>query len=207
MATNKTINPTSQTVSIPEFTDQPDARVYSNDIDKAIDGINKNYTDIGTLQDGLAIVANGNTHVAISSGQFVYVKNHSTLNDGLYVASANIAANATLSSSNLTADAKGGLNALNDHIVTKLTKQGILLTNGTAATHTFTDNTPFILLIERANTTSTGNSGLYIGYAHNNSHVVPVKESSTCTISISDKTLSITASTTNMEAWIIPLAY
>lgn len=116
MATNKTINPTNQTVSIPAFTDQPDIRVITNDIDKTIDGVNTNYTAINNVQDGLAIVANGNTHAAITSGQFVYVKNHSTLNDGLYVASANIAANATLSSSNLTADAKGGLNALADHI-------------------------------------------------------------------------------------------
>lgn len=71
---------------------------------------------LSATQDGLAIVANGNTHVAISSGQYVYVKNHSTLAEGLYKATAVIAANATLSISNLTADSNGGLNSLSDQI-------------------------------------------------------------------------------------------
>lgn len=74
---------------------------------------------LGAVEDGLAIVADGNTHVAISAGQFVYVRNHTTLTEGLYVASSNIAANATLSTSNLTADSAGGLNALNSNLNTK----------------------------------------------------------------------------------------
>ena len=40
MATSKLIKPTNVTVSIPEFTDQPDQRVNSNCIDKIIDGVN-----------------------------------------------------------------------------------------------------------------------------------------------------------------------
>ena len=71
---------------------------------------------IANLQDGLAIVANGNTHAAITSGQFVYVKNHSTLADGLYKATAAIATNGTLSTSNLTADSSGGLNDLKGQV-------------------------------------------------------------------------------------------
>lgn len=90
------------------------------DDDALITDINNNMdivdAAINGIQDGLAIVANGNTHVAITAGQFVYVRNHGTLTEGLYVASTNIAANATLSSSNLTADAAGGLNALNSNI-------------------------------------------------------------------------------------------
>ena len=62
--------------------------------------------------DALAIVANGNTHPAITSGQFVYVRNHSSLAEGLYKATAAIGTNATLSTSNLTADGSGGLNDL-----------------------------------------------------------------------------------------------
>ena len=68
---------------------------------------------INSLADGLAIIANGNVHAAITAGQFVYVRNHDTLSEGLYVASSNISANGTLSGSNLTADSSGGLNALN----------------------------------------------------------------------------------------------
>ena len=71
---------------------------------------------VDACADGLAIVSNGNTHGAITSGQFVYVKNHSTLADGLYVASANISANGALSTSNLTANNNGGMNTLLDAI-------------------------------------------------------------------------------------------
>lgn len=71
---------------------------------------------INSLADGLAIVAQGDVHAAISAGQFVYVRNHSTLAEGLYVANAAISANAALSGTNLTADTSGGLNALNSKI-------------------------------------------------------------------------------------------
>ena len=74
----------------------------STKINAAIEGI----------EDAIAIVSNNNTHPAISSGQFVYVRGHGTLSEGLYVATSNIAANAALSSSNLSADGSGGLNAL-----------------------------------------------------------------------------------------------
>lgn len=63
--------------------------------------------------ESLAIVANGNTHAAISAGQYVYVRGHATLAEGMYRAASAIAANAALSSSNLTAETSGGLNALN----------------------------------------------------------------------------------------------
>lgn len=97
----------------------------SLDDDALITDINNNMDILDAaangIEDALAIVANGNTHAAITSGQFVYVRNHSTLTEGLYVASSNIAANATLSSSNLTADSKGGLNALSEQIANYIT--------------------------------------------------------------------------------------
>jgi len=40
MATTKTLKPTNVTISIPEFTDQPDQRVNSNGLDKEADAIN-----------------------------------------------------------------------------------------------------------------------------------------------------------------------
>ena len=49
------------------------------------------------VKDGIAIVATGNTHVAITSGQYVYIQDNSTLAEGLYRATTNIAANGTLS--------------------------------------------------------------------------------------------------------------
>ncbi len=68
--------------------------------------------ELNSLADGLAIIANGNTHAAITSGQYVYVRGHGTLADGLYQATANIAQDETLSGSNLTADSSGGLNSV-----------------------------------------------------------------------------------------------
>ena len=72
--------------------------------------VNSNAASINGIEDAIAIVANNNTHAAISKGQYVYVKNHGTLAEGLYKATSNIAANAALSSANLTADSSGGLN-------------------------------------------------------------------------------------------------
>ncbi len=73
---------------------------------------------VANLADGLAILTNGNTHVAIANGQAVFVRNHSSLADGLYWAKAAISANGALSTSNLTADSAGGLNALKADIDT-----------------------------------------------------------------------------------------
>lgn len=64
--------------------------------------------------DSIAIVADGDTHIAISSGEYVYVKNHGTLDEGLYKASSAIAANASLSLSNLTAVSKGLANVISN---------------------------------------------------------------------------------------------
>lgn len=63
--------------------------------------------------ESIAIVANGNTHAAINAGQYVYVRGHATLAEGMYKATSAISANAALSSGNLTAETGGGLNALN----------------------------------------------------------------------------------------------
>lgn len=77
-------------------------------------------SELNSLGDGLAIIANGDAHAAITSGQYVYVRKHGTLEDGLYTANSNISANATLSSSNLTANTNGGLNNVYSTLNTKL---------------------------------------------------------------------------------------
>ena len=83
----------------------------SNSVTQLTEGVNN-------TQDGLAIVANGNTHPQIASGQYVYVKNHESLADGLYKASTAISTNDPLSTSNLVADNSGGLNALKSDVDT-----------------------------------------------------------------------------------------
>lgn len=73
-------------------------------------------TELASITDSLAIVANGDTHPQIASGQFVIVRNHSTLPDGVYKATAAIQTDGPLSTSNLQADGAGGLNALQSQV-------------------------------------------------------------------------------------------
>lgn len=61
MATNKTIQPTSVTVQIPAMTDTPDASVFSNAIDKSIDGINTLNSQIANLPDVSYASISGNS--------------------------------------------------------------------------------------------------------------------------------------------------
>lgn len=109
-------NTTNLDLVKPLGTDHALISVINGNMDKVDAYAGKVNDSLAAVQDGLAIVAVGDTHAAITSGQFVYVKEHNTLPEGLYTASANIAANGALSTSNLTADSKGGLNALSDQI-------------------------------------------------------------------------------------------
>lgn len=77
-----------------------------------------NESAVSAIRNSIAIVASGNTHGAITAGQYVYVHSHSSLSEGLYIASSNISANGTLSTSNLTAVSGGVLNVLNSKIDT-----------------------------------------------------------------------------------------
>lgn len=79
---------------------------------------------ISGLADGLAVVANGDTHTAVTSGQYVYVRNHTTLSEGLYRATAPIGTTDSLTTSNLTAVSGGGLNELKSSVNTLSGKIG-----------------------------------------------------------------------------------
>lgn len=97
--------------------------VGNDSVQDQIDTLSTNTTQtLGKVQDGLAIVANGNTHVAIPADYFVYVKGHNSLSEGLYknTSGSTIAANATLSTSNLTADDDGGLNSVYSTLNSKI---------------------------------------------------------------------------------------
>lgn len=93
----------------PATSDNVDITVINANMDK-ID------TAVAGTPNALAVVANGNTHAAIASGQYVYIRGHSSLSEGLYTAVSAISANGTLTSSNVSAVSGGGLNALNDSI-------------------------------------------------------------------------------------------
>lgn len=71
-----------------------------------------NQTELNAAEAGYAIVIDGNTAPkAISSGQYLFIKNHSTLASGGYHATAAIASGGSISSSNVAADADGVVNA------------------------------------------------------------------------------------------------
>ncbi len=87
------------------------------DLSKNQDSIN---SSISAIDSSLAIIADGDTHIAITSGQYVYVKNHNILTEGLYTANSAIGANVALTTSNLTSvsNSNGGFNKINSNITT-----------------------------------------------------------------------------------------
>ena len=70
---------------------------------------------VGGIMGGSLIVCDGDTHIAITSGQYVHVRNNAHgLTEGWYTANTNIAANAQIDSTNCDpAPSEGILNSLN----------------------------------------------------------------------------------------------
>ena len=91
-------------------------------------------SSIGSIESSIAIVANGDAHIAIASGQYVYVKNHSTLAEGLYTANSAIGADVALTVSNLTAVSGGGLNSLKNKAEEILVNSKLVSNGGTGLT-------------------------------------------------------------------------
>ena len=84
------------------------SRQIINDNNLIIDGA------VESKSEELAIVINCDTAPkAITSGQYLFIKNHTTLPTGGYHATANIANGAAVTSSNVAQDADGIANALN----------------------------------------------------------------------------------------------
>lgn len=159
------------------------------DINNNMDTIDSTIGAIGTrsvteqltdIEGSIAIVSTGNVHVAISAGQYIYIKGHDTLSDGLYTANSALAANATLSSSNVTAVSGGGLNSLSNQI-TNLQKNADIISTATTEfvagqTMTLTNNCDdyeFIAL--QCNSNATGNPGQGRGIA-----LIPTAMSASC---------------------------
>ena len=76
--------------------------------------IASNSQAIAKVQNGLAYIV-GNTNTTggtLAVGQFVYVKNHSTIAEGLRKVTASISANGNITTSNTSECTEGGLNKL-----------------------------------------------------------------------------------------------
>lgn len=98
-----------------------------DDVDAAFGAIGTSSvaTQLGKVESGIAIVSVGNVHGAIAAGEFVYVRGHGTLAEGLYTANSAISTNGSLTSSNLTAVSGGGLNAVNNMLISPEELTGI----------------------------------------------------------------------------------
>jgi len=106
---------------------------------------------INSLESAIAIISSGDTHPAINTGQYVYVKLHSNISgiadlpEGLYVAKSSISANAALTTSNVSSVSGGGLNALQ----TQADKLEVLVVDcGTISSIPATINTGSALNVE-----------------------------------------------------------
>ena len=177
--------------------------------------IASNNQAIAKLDESIAIVSDGNTHGAIASGQYVYVKNHGTLTEGLYTANSAISANATLSSSNVTAVSGGGLNALNSKI-TSLTEQlngvssAIFATIGQNTVHIFSTDVTYlnsatgtILLPSDVPKPTHVSRGMCLGLASD--YLTPTGFGS-ATIDANSDTINITFNTT-VSRYTIDMTY
>lgn len=110
-------NTTNLDLVKPLGTDRALISVINGNMDKIDAFAGETDDSLDAIQQGIAIVSVGDTHAAITSGQYVYVKGHNTLTEGLYTASSAIAENAALSSSNLTT-ASDALNTIESQIST-----------------------------------------------------------------------------------------
>ena len=112
---------------------KPDRQDYVSVVTDINNNMDKIDEEAGMVDDGIAIVIDGNTVPrAISSGQYLLIKNHSTLATGGYHATANIVNGESVTSSNVAVDSDGIANALNgnltmlsDHIGTKVVSTSI----------------------------------------------------------------------------------
>jgi len=102
--------------------------------------------DLLELSEGMAIVIDGDTAPkAIVSGQYLFIKNHSTLATGGYHATAAIAKDADVTSSNVTPDADGIVNgafsSLSEQIGTLMPLEKIVRISGESVTFAANEDT------------------------------------------------------------------
>ena len=151
------------------------------------------------VKNGIAIVSTGDTHIAITSGQYVYIQDHGTLAEGLYKATSNIAANGTLSSSNVTAVSGGGLNALNSNIanMARIKKDNIA---AGATKNIDISGTPCFVSVGRGSVSTQTTTAFIDGW----SGIVYISSNSNFTITVNSTTsISITNNSGSYANYIV----
>lgn len=122
-------------------------------------------TRLNTLKSSLAIIANGNTHLAIGKDQYVYIQDHDTLAEGMYKAKSAIAANATLSTSNV--QTANGLNDLKSALDLSIQKAMPVFGIGSHSSQTIANPSDgfYFVVVYRADSASIPFSSWFVGSA------------------------------------------
>lgn len=103
---------------LPVGTEKVSRQIINDNNTKIDTAVGANSTAIAKVQNGLAFIV-GNTNTTGSTlavGQFIYVKGHSTIAEGLRKVTASISANGNITTSNTSECTEGGLNAINGQI-------------------------------------------------------------------------------------------
>jgi len=111
-------NTTNLDLVKPAGTDHALISVLNSNSDKIDAFAGQTNDSLSAEQNGLAYIV-GNTNTTggtLAAGQFVYVKGHSTIAEGLRKVTSSISANGSITTSNTDACSEGGLNALNSKI-------------------------------------------------------------------------------------------
>lgn len=118
---------------LPVGTEKVSRQIINDNNTKIDTAVGSNSTAISKVQNGLAFIV-GNTNTTggtLAVGQFVYVKNHSTIAEGLRTVTASISANGNITTSNTSECSDGGLNALNSNYAFYPTVNSEVVDSGT----------------------------------------------------------------------------
>lgn len=107
------------------------------------------YGEQKSFESGIAIVINGdNAPDDITAGQYLFIKNHSSLATGAYHAKSNIASGSSITSSNVDPDPDGIANSLNSKIGNKLDASKVTFEASASKINAWTNNDSCILVVE-----------------------------------------------------------
>ena len=156
-------NTTNLDLVKPAGTDHALISVLNSNSDKIDAFAGQTNDSLSAEQNGLAYIV-GNTNTTggtLAVGQFVYVKGHSTIPEGLRKVTSSISANGSITTSNTDACSEGGLNALNSNI-TSLSDQ-----IATFDTDTYNSTTRYNLTLGSTTTYTIPSDGVYTIVAGN----------------------------------------
>lgn len=142
-------------------------------------------------RSAIAIIADGNTHIAVSTGEYLYIKNHNSLSEGLYIATASIAQNGTLSSSNVTAITRG----IGGQVTELNNKVGKIASAGKGATNTSTGKCTFTMPLDSQGMVFVGSTSQIYCLMQGNGTFSHSDTASGYTISASGTTVTLTKTT------------